>query len=76
VLGELTPHQVLGSVDNLEEKMAGCRQSVPNELIVSAHQESLDLSLSKLRMGVRLTPVLTLTEAYQAATGQPLRHAR
>lgn len=76
VLGELTPHQELGSVDNLEEKMAGCRQSVPHELIVSAHQESLDLTLSKLRMGVRVIPVLTLTEAYQAATGQPLRHAR
>ncbi len=76
VLGTLNLQQDIGSVENLEEKIAGCRQSVPNELIVSAHQEGLELALSKLRMGVRVTPVLTLPEAYQAATGQPLRQAR
>jgi hypothetical protein len=76
VLGTVTSRQDVGSVENLEEKIAGCRQSVPNELIVSATQDSLELALSKLRMGIRVTPVMTLPEAYQAATGQPLRPAR
>jgi hypothetical protein len=76
VLGTVSSRLDVESVESLEEKIAGCRQSIPNELIVSAHQESLELSLSKIRMGVRVTPVTTLPEAYQAATGQPLRPAR
>ncbi len=76
ILSALTAGQELASVEQLEEKIAGCRQSILGELIVSAHQESLELALSKVRMGVRITPVLTLPEAYQTATGQPLRQAR
>ena len=76
ILSALNAGLELASVEQLGEKIAGCRQSIPGELIVSAHQESLELALSQVQMGVRVTPVLTLPEAYQAATGQPLRQAR
>ncbi|TKB82395.1 MAG: hypothetical protein E8D45_00480 [Nitrospira sp.] len=76
LLGTLDVRQEIASVDGLDEKIGGCRQSTPPELIVSAYQESLDLALSRTRMGLRITPVTTLSEAYQAATGQPLRQAR
>jgi hypothetical protein len=76
LLGTLDARQEIVSVEGLDEKIGGCRQSTPSELIVSAYQESLDLALSRTRMGLRITPVTTLPEAYQAATGQPLRQAR
>ena len=75
-MGTLDVRQEIGSVDGLDEKIGGCRQSTPPELIVSADQESLDLALGRIRMGLRITPVTTISEAYQAATGQPLRPAR
>ena len=76
MLGTVDPHLQVAPIDDLGDKMRGCRRSTPLELIISAHQGSLDVALSQAGMGIRVTPVNTFAEAYQVATGQTLRAAR
>jgi hypothetical protein len=42
-------------------------------MIYPAGQESMDLDLKRQAYSMKLTQVSTLAEAYEAATGQPLR---
>jgi hypothetical protein len=76
MLGTVDPHLHLAPVEELGDRMRGCRQSTPLEIIVSAHQELRDASMGKAGPGLRITPVNTFAEAYEVATGQMLRAAR
>jgi len=76
MLGTVDAHLQVAPIDDLGDRMRGCRQSTPLEIIVSAHQELSDGAVGKAGLGLRITPVNTFAEAYQVATGQTLRAAR
>lgn len=71
--GTINADLAVGPVGGLEEKITGCRQYNHREMIIPTGQTSMDLILKGMGYGVELTEVSTLTEAYQAATGQPIR---
>ena len=45
------------------------------ELIVPAGQRTMDLALKGMGYDMKITEVRALADAYQVATGQPLRSA-
>jgi predicted S18 family serine protease len=71
--GTINGDMGVGPVGGLEEKIKGCRQFNHREMIIPAGQTSMDLTLKGMGYEIKLTEVSTLAEAYQAATGQPIR---
>ena len=65
----------VGPVGGLEDKINGCRQMKYQELIVPAGQWTMDLALKGMGYDMKITEVRALADAYQVATGQPLRRA-
>jgi len=65
----------VGPVGGLEDKINGCRQMKYQELIVPAGQRTMDLALKGMGYDMKITEVRALADAYQVATGQPLRSA-
>jgi len=65
----------VGPVGGLGDKIKACRHIKYRELIFPVGQGSMDMTLQGMSYEITLTEVKTLAEAYQAATGQPLRPA-
>jgi len=65
----------VGPVGGLEDKIKACRQIKYRQLIFPVGQGSMDMTLQGRSYEIALTEVRTLAEAYEAATGQPLRPA-
>lgn len=65
----------VGPVGGLEDKIKACRQIKYRQLVFPVGQGSMDMTLQGKSYEITLTEVRTLAEAYQAATGQPLRPA-
>jgi hypothetical protein len=65
----------VGRVGGIEYKIDGCHKLGFRELIFPAGQGSFDLDVKRQSYSMKLTQVSTLAEAYEAATGQPLRRA-
>jgi len=76
IIGTMDADLHVGPVDGLERRISGCRQSSPLELVLSASQNSFDLTMREMGYGLTLTQVNTLADAYEAATGQDLRPPR
>ncbi len=72
VIGTMDSDLHIGPVDDLETRIGGCRQSSPLKLVLSASQNSFDLTMREMGYGLTLTQVDTLAEAYEAATGEGL----
>lgn len=71
--GTMNANLEVGPVGGLEEKIKGCTQFNHREMIVPSGQTSMDLTLKGMGYRIKLTEVSTLAEAYQAATGLPIR---
>jgi len=71
--GTIKADLTVGPVGGLSDKIAGCRQGNYRELIVPYGQTSMDLALKGMSTEIKITEVNTFAEAYEAATGQPLR---
>jgi hypothetical protein len=71
--GTMNPNLEVGPVGGLEEKIKGCNQFNHREMILPSGQTSMDLTLKGMGYRIKLTEVSTLAEAYQAATGLPIR---
>ncbi len=73
--GTMNADLEVGPVGGLEEKIKGCNQFNHREMIVPSGQTSMELTLKGMGFRIKLTEVSTLAEAYQAATGLPIRVA-
>ena len=71
--GTIRGDHTVGPVGGLSDKIAGCRRGNYRELIVPYGQTSMDLALKGMSTEIKITEVNTFAEAYEAATGQPLR---
>jgi len=76
MVGKIDQNFELGPVEELEEKLNACHQPAPLELILPAEQNVSELAVQKIGVGIKLARVNTLAEAYEVATGQPLRLAQ
>lgn len=65
----------VGPVGGLEDKIKACRHIKSRQLIFPVGQGSMDMTLQGKSYEITLTEVKTLAQAYEAATGQPLRPA-
>lgn len=65
----------VGPVGGLEDKIKACRHIKSRQLIFPVGQGSMDMTLQGKSYEITLTEVNTLAQAYEAATGQPLRPA-
>lgn len=67
----------VGPVEGLEHKIDGCRLLRRfRELMVPAGQKTFALVEKGMAQSISITEVSTLAEAYEMATGQPLRPAQ
>ena len=73
--GTINMRLEVGPVGGLEDKIKACRHIKYRQLIFPVGQGSMDMTLQGRSYEITLTEVKTLAEAYQAATGQPLRPA-
>lgn len=71
--GTISANLEVGPVGGLEEKIKGCNQFKHREMVLPSGQTSMDLTLKGMGYRIKLTEVSTLAEAYQAATGLPIR---
>ncbi len=74
--GTMDTNFVVGPVGGLEHKVEGCHLLPQfHELLVPAGQRTLTLTDKGMGYGIKVTEVATLSDAYEIATGQPLRPA-
>lgn len=67
---------VVGPVGGLEHKIEGCRMLPQfHEMLVPAGQNTFAITDKGMARSIRVKEVSTLSEAYEAATGNPLRPA-
>ena len=66
----------VGRVGGIEHKIEGCHKLGYRELLIPAGQESFELDVKRQSFSIKVSPVSTLGEAYEIATGQSLRPAR
>jgi hypothetical protein len=66
----------VGRVGGIEHKIDGCHKLGFRQLIIPDGQESFDLNIKRQTYGITITQVSTLADAYEAATGQPLRKTK
>jgi hypothetical protein len=74
--GTIRPNLEVGPVMGLENKVDGCHYLRYHEFIVPVGQTTLDLSSKAMSYSMRVTEAVTLADAYEAATSQPLRTLR
>ncbi|MDH5641625.1 MAG: hypothetical protein OEY28_10050 [Nitrospira sp.] len=75
--GTIDINLTVGPVGGLEDKIEGCHM-LPQfqELMVPAGQRTFTLADKGMGRSLKVTEVSTLAEAYEIATGQPLRTAQ
>jgi predicted S18 family serine protease len=75
--GTINEDLSIGPVEGLEQKIDGCRLLRRfRELMVPAGQKTFALVERGMAQSIVVTEVSTLAEAYEIATGQPLRPAQ
>lgn len=74
--GTIDENLVIGPVGGLEHKIEGCHLFPQfHELLLPAGQQTFAITDKGMARSIRVTEVSTLAEAYEVATGQPLRPA-
>ncbi|MBH0181670.1 MAG: hypothetical protein HP490_08365 [Nitrospira sp.] len=74
--GTIDENLVIGPVGALEHKIEGCRLLPQfHELLVPAGQQTFAITDKGMARSIKVTEVSTLADAYEVATGQPLRPA-
>ena len=76
MFGTLDGNLTVEPIDDLEDRISGCRQHSPRELVLPVGQNYIDRAVRRMGDGIKVTYVTTLPEAYRVATGQPLRLAQ
>ncbi|MCP9463682.1 MAG: hypothetical protein NNA25_02670 [Nitrospira sp.] len=75
--GTINEDLSIGPVEGLEQKIDGCRLLRQfREMMVPAGQKTFALVERGMAQSIMVTEVSTLAEAYETATGQPLRPAQ
>jgi hypothetical protein len=75
--GTIDSHLAVGPVGRLEEKLEGCRLLPQfHELLLPTGQQTFAITDKGMARSIKVTEVSTLAEAYEVATGQPLRPAQ
>ena len=75
--GTIDENLGIGPVGALEHKIEGCRMLPQfHELLVPAGQQTFAITDKGMARSIKVTEVSTLAEAYEVATGQPLRPAQ
>jgi ATP-dependent Lon protease len=75
--GTIDMDLAVGPVEGLEHKIEGCHL-LPQfrELLLPAGQRTFAVADKGMARSIKVTEVATLSEAYEVATGQPLRPAQ
>ena len=74
--GAIHPDLSIGHVGAVEQKINGCHLLQRRVLMVPTGQLSFNLDVKARSLSMSVSTVATLAEAYEAATGQPLRRAQ
>jgi hypothetical protein len=75
--GTINEDLVIGPVGGLEHKIEGCHLLPQfHELLLPAGQQTFAITDKGMARSIKVTEVSTLAEAYEVATGQPLRPAQ
>jgi predicted S18 family serine protease len=75
--GTIDMNLTVGQVGGLEHKIEGCHLLPQfHELMLPAGQRTFALTEKGMARSLKVTEVSTLAEAYEIATGQPLRSAQ
>jgi len=76
MFGALDGNLATEPVEDIEDRISGCRLRPSQELVLSVGQNFFDPATRKMGESIKTTHVNTLAEAYEVATGQPLRRAQ
>ncbi|HZC81118.1 MAG TPA: S16 family serine protease, partial [Nitrospiraceae bacterium] len=71
--GTIQPDLTIGPIGGAEGKLTGCKYAKATDMILPDGQLSMQLNLDARSADVRVHEIHTLAEAYEVATGQPLR---
>ena len=74
--GAIEQDSTIGPVGKVDQKIHGCAKDRYREMLIPYGQRDAEVIRQAFSLGVTVTEVRTLAEAYEAITGQPIRLRR